>query len=339
MKESAYKQFSLNIINMTVRCKDMNQVIDYISKQTEFAPLTPEQWKDLFKICKSDTELAKWIIKGHYDLSEDAIELTISVSDKDEVFLQGLEGMKAVLEYIYENSPEEFQAQILGTAFVLACKHNNLYLIKWLLEQGADVDYSYENQTGMDAALANIRTNDGIEDKTIVNYLQNNMHKACDYEDIQKYYRNRRYEAPKKVVNKLLSDSAFARANRLLEHIHPNLLQEETSAEELHLFMEEYNWDDGLEVPYFVMLHPNCELATALMIFWLAEGDFMFEDNFESMYDVEEVEWKYLLTTLHDRIEQGKYKVGKQHYQIPISTETRDELKAKAVNEIFITDL
>ena len=84
---------------------------------------------------------------------------------------------------------------------------------------------------------------------------------------MKKYYRMGFYEPPKAEVNTLLLETARERADSLLQDLCPNLLKEDTSSEELHLIMEDYNWDDGIEIPYFVMLHPNCELATALMIF------------------------------------------------------------------------
>lgn len=71
----------------------------------------------------------------------------------------------------------------------------------------------------------------------------------------------------------------------------------------------------------------------------MAEGDYIFEDDFEDMYFINEVEFKYFLKTLYDRILQGKYKVGKQHYCIPRSEEYKNELKMKNVKEVFLTEL
>src|SRR5690348_13671126 len=47
-------------------------------------------------------------------------------------------------------------------------------------------------------------------------------------------------------------------------------IREMESAAELHVFISNYNWDDG-EVPILeVLKHPHCDRGTALFIYWLA---------------------------------------------------------------------
>ena len=36
--------------------------------------------------------------------------------------------------------------------------------------------------------------------------------------------------------------------------------------------LDEYNWDDGVEVPRTILADPDCDLALALEIFYLAGG-------------------------------------------------------------------
>ena len=36
--------------------------------------------------------------------------------------------------------------------------------------------------------------------------------------------------------------------------------------------LDEYNWDDGFEVPRTILADPDCDLALALEIFYLAGG-------------------------------------------------------------------
>lgn len=40
----------------------------------------------------------------------------------------------------------------------------------------------------------------------------------------------------------------------------------------LHALLDHYNWDDGFEVPLAIANNPACELATAIRLFWLADG-------------------------------------------------------------------
>jgi len=51
-------------------------------------------------------------------------------------------------------------------------------------------------------------------------------------------------------------------------------IREMESAAELHVFISNYNWDDG-EVPiHEVLKHPHCDRGTALFIYWLAADVF-----------------------------------------------------------------
>ena len=75
-------------------------------------------------------------------------------------------------------------------------------------------------------------------------------------------------------------------------------------AEELDAFIEEYNWDDGLEVPHFIAIHPNCSRETKEKMFDLAEGSFYGTKDFEKSQDEP---WKALLTELYEMLhEKGK---------------------------------
>lgn len=346
MRTAKYKQFWDNVLDK--KCSSNNdeeaarKAIDYIISQDKFDPLTQEQWREMFRICNNPFPLAKWIIEEHYDIVAEGEGLLVQVCEGNAPLVKSMEDMKETISYIIENMPQERQEELWGTAFVLTCKNNNLYLIKWFLEQGVDVEYCYQGQNALEAARSNIQTEDGIEDTTIVDYLERNLHKKSDFEDVLKYYsRGCLYEPPKppkEKINTLLTEAAKERAEFLLRDC-PELLEEETSGEELHQYMEEYNWDDGLEVPYFIMQHPNCELATALLMFWLAEGDYIFEDDFEEMDFIDEVEFKYFLRMLHDRIVRGVYKVGTQSYQIPLNEKQKQYYRDKNVQEVFLTDL
>ena len=49
----------------------------------------------------------------------------------------------------------------------------------------------------------------------------------------------------------------------------------------LHTYMEYYNWDDGFEIPQKVLSKICCELSTALLIFYLADGERYLENKDE----------------------------------------------------------
>ena len=49
----------------------------------------------------------------------------------------------------------------------------------------------------------------------------------------------------------------------------------------LHMIAGNYNWDDGFEVPQYIIQNINCDLGTALMIFELAEGYILYFEELE----------------------------------------------------------
>lgn len=40
----------------------------------------------------------------------------------------------------------------------------------------------------------------------------------------------------------------------------------------LHIYVYNYNWDNGFDIPRTIFNNPQCSLSTALMMFYLADG-------------------------------------------------------------------
>ena len=77
--------------------------------------------------------------------------------------------------------------------------------------------------------------------------------------------------------------------------------------------LNEYNWDDGFEIPKEILVAPGCDLALALEIFYLSDG-YAFLDNLTKTTDVKE--WGRFITVLYDDILNNKFPVQhlKFHY-------------------------
>jgi len=58
-------------------------------------------------------------------------------------------------------------------------------------------------------------------------------------------------------------------------------------ADIIHIYMNNYNWDDGFGIPKRALSNPCCELSTALMMFYLADGLSYLEDK----ENVKKVDW------------------------------------------------
>ena len=92
----------------------------------------------------------------------------------------------------------------------------------------------------------------------------------------------------------------------------------------LHMIAVNYNWDDGFEAPQCIINNKNCDLATALMVFELAEGYILFFDEPESDYNVA---WFKFVTELKSKIENGFYSKKAIQYIPELSRADKYKLK------------
>ena len=79
------------------------------------------------------------------------------------------------------------------------------------------------------------------------------------------------------------------------------LLGSKTTLEELNDFVDQYNWDDGVEIPYFIMHHKSCDLALRKKLFELGAGDCIDEDTFK---DPDKDPWKRFILELDEMIKK-----------------------------------
>ena len=81
-----------------------------------------------------------------------------------------------------------------------------------------------------------------------------------------------------------------------------NLLGDSTTLKELNDFIDnQYNWDDGVEIPYFIMHHKNCDLALRKKLFELGAGDCIDENTY---VDIKRDPWKQFILELKEMIEK-----------------------------------
>lgn len=74
------------------------------------------------------------------------------------------------------------------------------------------------------------------------------------------------------------------------------------SPSEQFAFVDEYNWDDGLEPINSILLSDSCALETALLAFWRADGPFLFVGEIK-----EEKTYGPFTRWLADQIRNGRY--------------------------------
>jgi hypothetical protein len=91
-------------------------------------------------------------------------------------------------------------------------------------------------------------------------------------------------------------------------------LESDADSAELHLYASQVNWDFGSESLLKVASHPNCEAATALLIYWRGRPEWYLQ--YASTSDVPEHEREIfeLLSFIESRYLSGTYRVGSLKY-------------------------
>ncbi len=104
----------------------------------------------------------------------------------------------------------------------------------------------------------------------------------------------------------------------------------------LRQLLNEYNWDDGFDLPKELLVNPNCDLALALEIFYLADGyNYLINDS----EAVSLKEWKFFVEKLYTDILEGKFLQTESTFNNPLTKVQRYKLKKQQVPDIFLEDL
>ena len=80
--------------------------------------------------------------------------------------------------------------------------------------------------------------------------------------------------------------------------------------------LDEYNWDDGFEVPRTILADPDCDLALALEIFYLAGG---YEYLEKSAKRTKPQKWNPFITVLYEDILDNRFPKTDASFEIPLS--------------------
>lgn len=97
-----------------------------------------------------------------------------------------------------------------------------------------------------------------------------------------------------------------------------------------------YNWDDGFELPKEILANPDCDLALALEIFYLADGYGYLEQPRNATVSAE---WNRFIAALYNDILNHKFPKSDTSFEIPLSKVQKYKLKKKGISELFLTDL
>ena len=337
-----------------------NEIKEYIEDKEKKQGITQEEWQTIFEaFCRmGELKLQKWILNNKAQLMEDkefAKKCLFIIIGHFEISLYNVKQMAERLSYLLNYIPDGIKEEILGIAFVTACEYNNIYLIKFLIEQNANMNFKYKDITGLDASKMYAESMEAYGDDTVYQYLLRNQ--SCDGkpEDVLMYYLPQTdmwgnhdgmaYETEatrKKKADEKRLDSKISRYRaecRAADYEFENLLDDSTSAATLEQALDYCNWGDGVELLYYIAMHKNCELAVALRIFYDGEGYLKFLDEEYYEEESDDSKWKCLIETVYSRIIEGCYSQKELHYTIPLDDEDKQELKRQGVPEIIWKDI
>lgn len=106
--------------------------------------------------------------------------------------------------------------------------------------------------------------------------------------------------------------------------------------DKLRQALNEYNWDDGFDFPKELLKTPDCDLALALEIFYLADGYYYLIVKSRS---TSFKEWKLFVEKLYADILDGKFIQTASTFKNPLTKVQRYKLKKQQIPDIFLIDL
>ena len=109
---------------------------------------------------------------------------------------------------------------------------------------------------------------------------------------------------------------------------------------DLYHIIDLYNWDDGFFIPSTILDHPDCDLAVAMNIFYMADGTEFLMDKYINNINEEDYHspdhWEFC-SDLFQRMGDGKFK--KDDKPIELSVGLKVLLLKNGVNNLLTNDM
>lgn len=139
-----------------------------------------------------------------------------------------------------------------------------------------------------------------------------------------------------------MGDSKILQVKRLL-YDFPNeevmsIISSTDDIELLYTYLYNYNWDDGFEIPQMILDNEKCDLSTALLGFYGADGAAYLQNK---LSNENLPKWKVFIEKLYSGILNGKYVKGQIAFKVPLSKVQIFKLR-KMLSEdemVFIEDI
>ena len=131
-----------------------------------------------------------------------------------------------------------------------------------------------------------------------------------------------------------ISDILYAESNAKAVSYIKSLQTED----ELFVLLDNFNWDNGFEVPQAVIEHYKCTLSIALLAFYRADGIRYLLDAEAAFVNSSSKEWEEFVKDVYHRIIRRKFPDGNISFRPEITRIQKFKLKKlkPALNPIFI---
>ena len=117
---------------------------------------------------------------------------------------------------------------------------------------------------------------------------------------------------------------------QLLQNRNSEFIKREISRIEspklLHNIALNYNWDNGFELPNLIVRNSHCDLGTALMLFYNADGYVILDKQNKYLVDGQK-DWITFINMLFNKLLNNEFRSIKVSYQPELSKVQKYKLK------------
>lgn len=104
-------------------------------------------------------------------------------------------------------------------------------------------------------------------------------------------------------------------------------LKQLQTEDELFVLLDNFNWNNGFEVPKAVLAHSKCSLSVALLAFYRADGiRYLFEGE-AAFANSLSMEWKGFVKNVYTKNLRGQFPSGAISFQPEITKVQKFKLK------------
>lgn len=104
-------------------------------------------------------------------------------------------------------------------------------------------------------------------------------------------------------------------------------LEQLQTEDELFVLLDNFNWNNGFEVPKAVLNHSNCSLSVALLAFYRADGIRYLLEGEAAFANSLSKEWEGFVKDAYTKILSGQFPSGTISFQPEITKVQKFKLK------------